>query len=107
MNEEIEMLYNTIDAQDKIINEQLKEISRLKRLKEEGYYKTFSDLKNELGEDFEIFLYNSNIELLDKIDKAIEYIKHSQSYGTMAQVMSHLKPYVNGDELLEILGDKE
>ena len=43
----------------------------------------------------------------EKIDKAIEYIKHSQSYGTMAQVMPHLKPYVNGDDLLQILGDKE
>ena len=42
-----------------------------------------------------------------RINKAIEYIKHSQSYGTMAQVMPHLKPYVNGDDLLEILGDKE
>lgn len=42
-----------------------------------------------------------------KNNKAIEYIKHSQSYGTMAQVMPHLKPYVNGDDLLEILGDKE
>lgn len=47
------------------------------------------------------------IELTQRIDKAIDYIKHSQSYGTMAQVMPHLKPYVNGDDLLEILGDKE
>lgn len=42
-----------------------------------------------------------------KNSKAIEYIKHTQSYGTMAQVMPHLKPYVNGDDLLAILGDKE
>ena len=43
--------------------------------------------------------------LKEKINKAVEYIKHSQSYGTMAQVMPHLKPYVNGDDLLEILRD--
>lgn len=104
MNEEIEMLYNTIDAQDKIINEQLEEIARLKRLKEEGYYKTFSDLKNELGEDFEIFLYNSNIELLDKIDKAIEYIKDKQEdINNGGNDMS----YRQLTTLLEILGDKE
>ena len=41
-------------------------------------------------------------------EKAIEYIKHSQNYGTMAQVMPHLKPYVNGDDLLNILqGDNK
>ena len=37
------------------------------------------------------------------IRKAIEYINHAQNYGTMAQVMPHLKPYVNGDDLLNIL----
>lgn len=52
-------------------------------------------------------VFNEVDRLNNIIDKAIEYIKHSQSYGTMAQVMPHLKPYVNGDDLLEILGDKE
>lgn len=45
----------------------------------------------------------------EKINKAIEYIKHTQNYGTIAQIMPHLKPYINGDDLLEILqgGDNE
>ena len=38
-----------------------------------------------------------------KIEKAVEYIKHAQNYGTIAQVMPHLKPYVNGDDLLNLL----
>lgn len=38
-------------------------------------------------------------EWQDLRDKAIEYINHAQNYGTMA----HLKPYVNGDDLLNIL----
>ena len=64
------------------------------------------------GDIKELFKENENKEkviiLQDNIIKeSIEYIKHSQSYGTMAQVMPHLKPYVNGDELLAILGDKE
>lgn len=42
-----------------------------------------------------------------RCQKAIEYINHAQNYGTMAQVMPHLKPYVNGDDLLNILQDKE
>lgn len=37
------------------------------------------------------------------IDKAIEYINHAQNYGTMAQVMPHLKLYINGKDLLNIL----
>ena len=49
------------------------------------------------------FMIDRNDEKQDRIDKAIEYIKHSQSYGTMAQVMPHLKLYVNGDDLLNIL----
>lgn len=50
------------------------------------------------------------LKKLENIRKeAIEYIKHAQNYGTMAQVMPHLKPYVNGDDLLNILqgSDKE
>jgi len=51
---------------------------------------------------------DKEIERLNNICKrAVEYIKHSQSYGTMAQVMPHLKPYVNGDDLLDILGGDE
>lgn len=44
-------------------------------------YKTFEELKEELGDKFEEYMYKANIELLEKnkkykelIDKAIEYI---------------------------------
>ena len=42
-----------------------------------------------------------------RIEKAVEYIKHAQNYGTIAQVMPHLKPYVNGDDLLNLLNSDE
>jgi cell division septum initiation protein DivIVA len=46
--------------------------------------------------------------LISRIDKAVEYINHAQNYGTMAQVMPHLKFYVNGNDLLNILqGEKD
>ena len=85
----------------------IKEIlSRLERIdhKEYGGGWEFADSATfeEMGR-----CYDERKLLAETINKAIEYIKHSQSYGTMAQVMPHLKPYVNGDDLLEILGEKE
>ena len=45
-------------------------------------YKTFEELKEELKDKFEEFMYKANIELLEKVnqletnrDEAIEYIK--------------------------------
>ena len=40
-------------------------------------YKTLEQLKKELKDNFDEFMYNSNIEMVKKIDKAIEYIKES------------------------------
>lgn len=71
INEIKEELNKTIDAKDKIINEQISEISKLK----------------------------------DRIDKAIEYIKH---YGNLYCLKhTQFKKYKQYEELLEILGDKE
>ena len=78
-------------------------------MNDEEFYYSFEELQ-DLVLKYQakcLNLQKDRLELQERIDKAIEYIKHSQSYGTMAQVMSHLKPYVNGDELLEILGHKE
>ena len=62
--------------------------------------------KEELEKKYAIM--KENAETLAKIiDKAIEYINHAQNYGTMAQVMPHLKPYVNGNDLLDILKGSE
>lgn len=62
-------------------------------------YKTFEELKEELGDKFEEYMYKANIELLNKLDKIKEYIKEwreddgSGSYGTL--------------ELLELLEEIE
>lgn len=37
-------------------------------------YKSYEKLKEELGDNFDDYMYKSNIELLTKIDKAAEYI---------------------------------
>ena len=39
-------------------------------------YKTYEELKEELGNKLDEYMYKSNIELLTKIDKAIEYIEN-------------------------------
>lgn len=66
------------------------------------FYREIVNSEKSFGIDYK----NLSKQLIERIDKATEYIKHSQNYGTMAQVMPHLKPYVNGDDLLKILGDK-
>lgn len=59
-------------------------------------YKTFEELKEELGDEFEDYMYKANIELLTKINKAIEYIKENQYRLDLDRIKN---------ELLEILGD--
>lgn len=41
-------------------------------------YKTFEELKDELGDKFKEYMYKANIELLKIIDEAIEYINNSK-----------------------------
>ena len=67
--------------------------------------KIIEDLRNELKVQIE---ENKKLKkkvdgLVTVIDLAKEYINHAQNYGTLAQVMPHLKLYVNGNDLLEIL----
>ncbi len=38
-------------------------------------YKTFEELKEELGDKFEEFMYKSNIELLEKVNQLERNIK--------------------------------
>jgi hypothetical protein len=40
-------------------------------------YKTFEELKEELGDKFEEYMYKANIELLNKIDKVIKLIENN------------------------------
>lgn len=39
-------------------------------------YKTFEELKEELGDKFEDYMYKANVELLNKLDKIKEYCNH-------------------------------
>jgi hypothetical protein len=41
-------------------------------------YKTFEELKEELGDKFEEYMYKANIELLNKLDKIKEYCKEEK-----------------------------
>ena len=70
-------------------------------------YKTYQELKEELGNKFEEYMYNANIELLEKIDKAIEYIKEHNIIGTNKEYLPSWMEKCYSVELLEILGDKE
>ena len=51
-------------------------------------------------------LYDKNVELQQRIDKAIEYIKENASYGIEEKCCMDDLNYDNCDELLEILGEK-
>lgn len=62
-------------------------------------YKTFEELKEELGDKFEEYMYKANIELLIKIDRAINWCnKYMYTYGIKNNAQQR-------DELLKILGD--
>ena len=96
MNEQIEILYKTIEAKDKIIDEQVLEIARLKddiRDWEEENTRIF-DILDETRQD--LFVADG------RIDKAIEYNKNilkEKWYG------GNEKKYAKTN--LEILGEKD
>ena len=71
-----------------------------------GDYENLKQLENKehlIVEELEYRLQQKE----NIIKEVREYIEHAQNYGTMAQVMPHLKPYVNGNDLLEILDKGE
>ena len=65
-------------------------------------YKTFEELKEELGDKFDEYMYKANIELLTKIDKAIEYM---EQWGKEpdADMYMQMKDYNEFKYLLKIL----
>ena len=111
MNITINELHNKLDAQDKIINTQALEIAKLNKLlncKErltkimppdtEFIILSKSDYERQEKDIEEIAL-----ELRDKIDKAIDYIKWQYENPTYDNVWRKYEV----EKLLEILGDKE
>ena len=89
MNKEIELLYKTIEAKDKIINEQALEIARLKEQ---------IKILNDFGD-----------KVFERIDKAIKKVKDISFTlsGDKFYTKVILKDTESGKELLEILGNKE
>lgn len=69
-------------------------------------YKTFEELKEELGDKFEEYMYKANIELLTKIDKVIEHIKDFEIQAKHINDEIYLDETLS-NKLLEILGGKE
>ena len=67
-------------------------------------YKTYEELKEELGNNYDLFMYEINLCLLQKIDKAIEYIKN-EDIDICTIRNNDIVDTKN--ELLEILGEKE
>ena len=63
------------------------------------YFKTFEELKEELGDKFEEYMYKTNIELLNKLDKIKEYINRTE----INSVGTPLAYTEIGKELLELL----
>ena len=94
-NKLIEELYKTIEAKDKIIDNQALEIARLKE--QQHALLEAHKIQEELLEDKE-----------NKIDKAIEYI-NKITIELLEEVEKHkLTPFketIIGKDLLEILGD--
>lgn len=43
-------------------------------------YKTFEELKEELGDKFEDYMYKANIELLNKLQQKENVIKEAREY---------------------------
>ena len=108
-NDLINELNNKIDAQDKIINEQVLEIARLnKQLNcKERLTKLlppdteFIILSKSVYERQEKDIEEIALELQDKIDKAIEYINNCiKSFDTKILNSNEI------DELIKILGEK-
>lgn len=99
MNKEIELLHKKIQAQDKIINEQVLEIARLKGKSEilEENNKLLLQQKQQMYEDLDI--------AYDKIDKAIEILnKLNIKLKDILQIGIDIKEI---NVIKQILGEKE
>lgn len=76
-------------------------------------YKTYIELKEELGDKYDKYMYDINLDLMKKIDKAAtilhKYKKNIDETGTYVETYTGWKLISEiFDELEEILGgDKE
>ena len=65
-------------------------------------YKTYDKLKEELGNNYDLFMYEINLCLLQKIDKATEYINDRFTYDKDTGGY-HLTHTFDGDNVFELL----
>ena len=66
-------------------------------------YKTFEELKEELGDKFEDYMYKVNIELLNKLQQKENIIKEVREYIKENEDYFYNYPLVSRERLLEIL----
>ena len=64
-------------------------------------YKTFEELKEELGDNYDLFMYEINLSLLQRLDKAIELTKNLLKTEDRGYYQILFK------EQLKVLGDEE
>lgn len=64
-------------------------------------YKIYEELKEELGNNYDLFMYEINLCLLQKIDKAIEILKDTNVNDNSVLLLTTI------DYARHILGDKE
>lgn len=69
-------------------------------------YKTFEELKEELGDKFEDYTYKANIELLNKLQKKENIIKEVREYIENYCIGNLVYENKTHKRILEIL-DKE
>ena len=61
-------------------------------------YKTYEELKEELGDNYDLFMYEINLWLLQKIDKVKEYIKENEKeYGSLLDNEKIILGIIEGD----------
>lgn len=70
-------------------------------------YKTFEELKEELGNNFDEYMYKLNIELLTKIEKAVEYIEKERFIKDGNLAIFVYLDYNDIEHLLNILNGEE
>ena len=70
-------------------------------------YKTFEELKEELGDKFEEFMYKANIELLNKLEQKENIIKEVREifkyYGDRGDIVGYSNYFISGEALIKLL----
>lgn len=60
--------------------------------------KSMEDLKKELGSKYDEVMYKMNLELLDRMDKAVEYIDNNLQYRTTKWSRHYLLKILRGSD---------